>query len=194
MIGKMYGIVNEKKADHIILLVHDIGYIVYVGRALLSSLDKNSKVCLYIETHVYEGNIKLYGFENENEIEYFKRLIKIKGVSYKIGISLLGNIGIDGINNAILRNDENLLKVSGIGPKIARRIMVELTDTNFINEEIMRSTITENNIINDSIAALIHLGYEHSKAFKAVHDIEKTEGFDSSTIIKLALQKLQNGR
>ncbi|CAI28153.1 Holliday junction DNA helicase RUVA [Ehrlichia ruminantium str. Gardel] len=189
MIGSITGNVEEIRDSYIILNVGNIGYIIYVSHKVLQTCKVGDNIKLYIETYVNRDNItQLYGFLNRQEQDYFKMLVTINGINYKTALSILSKLSPEQIFSAVVNNDKIAFKGNGIGEKLAGRIITELQYK--INKMPIEETfsIIEN---DDSLAALISLGYEKLKAFNVIQEIKsKTPDASTQEVIRKALQKL----
>lgn len=128
MIGKLNGIIDTLAEDHCILDVNGVGYVVFASNKTLSRLPAvGSSASLLIETHVREDHIHLYGFASALEKEWFTVLTKVQGVGVRMGLAILGVFAPDQLMIAITAKDAKALTaVSGVGPKLADRIVTEL--------------------------------------------------------------------
>ena len=167
MIGKLYGIIDEIEKDYIILNVNNIGYIVYVTKSALKNFNIGNNVSLLIETYMREDQIKLYGFENKEELAILRILIKVKGVSHKIAANIISEIPSYQIIQGIVSKNPILLKATGVGVKLANRIITELEET------VQKEGITQDDtLIQDAISALINLGYSSNDSYKMIHKVK----------------------
>lgn len=164
MIGKLYGIIDDIEQDHIILNVNNVGYIVYMTENSLKNLNTGNNLSLFIETYLREDQIKLYGFLTKQEVLFLRTLVKVKGISYKIASNMIGNISADQIIQAINSKNPALLKVNGVGTKLANRVITELEGA-FDGFNFKHS----NDLTNDAISALIHLGYNANTSYNMVN-------------------------
>lgn len=132
----MIGTVNSLESNYIILEISGIGYMIYVPNPYSFSVSEEAKV--YIYQHIREDEHILYGFKTKEEKNMFLKLINVKGLGCKMAIPILATGSIDGIIDAIER--ENILylkKFPKIGDKVAKQIILDLKgklgSTNNIN-------------------------------------------------------------
>lgn len=121
----MIGTVNSLESNYIILEISGIGYMIYVPNPYSFSLSEEVKV--YIYQHIREDEHILYGFKTKEEKNMFLKLINVKGLGCKMAIPILATGSIDGIIDAIER--ENILylkKFPKIGDKVAKQIILDL--------------------------------------------------------------------
>ena len=127
MFASLTGIIQKKHVDHIILVVHGVGYKVICSELTISQLDVGQHHFFYIETLIGEDYIKLFGFLTEAEKNWFLLLSSVQGVGGKAALAILSIARPDMISDAILLGDKAIItKASGVGPKLADRIINEL--------------------------------------------------------------------
>lgn len=151
------------------------------------------KVTLFTYLNVREDAIELYGFYDKGELDCFKMLIGVSGVGAKMALSLLSEYTPDKIILSIAAGDHKMLtKASGIGPKLAQRIVLELKDkigalSADASESIAAVTsVSQNSSTSEAVAALVMLGYGQSEASVAVSNLDP-----SLTVEELIKQSLK---
>lgn len=145
MYSYIKGIVTEINSDTITIDNNGIGYLIYTGNPYQFRLNEDSKV--YIYQNVREDELTLYGFISKEEKDLFLKLISVKGLGPKMAIPMLATGSIDGIMDAIER--ENILYLKNfpkIGDKVARQIILDLKgklinnmSQSFNNEELIET-------------------------------------------------------
>ena len=199
MIGRISGIVDYISEDHIIIDVGGVGYIVYVTQITISNSPKlGEKISLFTELIVKEDLLQLVGFISPVEREWYKLLTSVQVVGSKAALALLGQISIQVLSRAILLEDSTTItSAQGIGPKIAKRLVVELkgkvpnmikiqsksetsldnlsnypTSQNYeIKEQKIDQEFSRNDVSQieiDAISGLINLGYTQLNASQVV--------------------------
>lgn len=130
MIGRITGRVDYRSADHALIDVHGVGYVVYCSERTLAALPpQGTVVSLYTELVVREDLLQLYGFATRLEKEWHRLLITVQGVGAKAAMAILGTLGAEALARAIALGDWGAVKAApGIGPKIAQRVVNELKD------------------------------------------------------------------
>ena len=130
MIGKLTGRIEYRAADHILIDVRGVGYLVYCSDRTLSGLPAAGQaVSLYTDLVVREDLMQLFGFPTLVEKEWHRLLTSVQGVGAKASLAILGTLGPDGVGRAIALGDWNAVKAAkGIGPKIAQRVVLDLKD------------------------------------------------------------------
>ncbi len=210
MLGKLTGTVDTLLSDRIILDVNGVGYVVFVTQSALSSLSQHEgAVSLWIETHVREDHIHLFGFLAQEEQEWFLTLTAVNGVGPKMGLAILSAMPPAQLSLALAAQDKaQFIQISGVGPKLAARLVTELKDkagTVFDIETAQKAPAQGSNVepianaamgnktmITDAVSALVNLGYGRSEVLATVSQFA-AENEDSATVesmIKHGLQQL----
>ncbi|SKA35195.1 Holliday junction branch migration protein RuvA [Consotaella salsifontis] len=203
MIGKLKGVVDEIGEDHVVVDVHGVGYVAHCGARTLAALPgPGEAVILYIETHVREDMIRLYGFAGEAERGWFRLLQNVQGVGSKVALSILGTLSPGDLANAIALQDKAMVaRAPGVGPKVAARIVAELKDKapafsgagaadigfkQELGEGVAPAPVA------DAVSALANLGYSREQAASAVAAALKNggDGADAAKLIRLGLKEL----
>lgn len=182
MFRYMYGKVTMQGNGYIVLECNNIGYLVNVPNPYIYEINSDIKIFLY--NNVKEDENSLYGFNKEEELELFLKLINVKGLGPKMASNFFATGSTMGIIDAIER--ENILyltKFPRIGEKIAKQIILDLKGklkTDYVKDE------TDN--MEDLIAALESLGYKTSEIKRILKDIDKNKKIEEQ--IKDALKLL----
>ena len=177
MIGKLTGKVDYVGADHVIVDVGGVGYLVHCASATLTRLAVGTTVSLFIETKVSEEAIRLYGFLTADEREWFRLLQTVQGVGARVALSVLSALKLNELERAVVLGDKAAVgRAQGVGPKLATRIVTELKDK-APALAMQRSAEAGERISglqaprpaeSDAIAALVKLGYSQIAAGEAV--------------------------
>ena len=206
MIGKLSGIIDSFDTDHLILDVSGVGYVVFASSRTLSSIGQvGDAACLLITTIVREDAITLYGFADALEKQWFTLLTSVQGVGAKAGLAILAVCPADQLGFAIAAQDKAALtQASGVGPKLATRILTELKDKAgkieiTVGTQGVTSVQSGSNAGSsagqaeqDALSALTNLGYASSEAYRAVLHVKSEANDDLQTLIRLALQELSS--
>ena len=129
MIGKLTGIVDSIAADHAVIDVGGVGYLVHCPSSTLARLSAGATATLAIETKVSEEAIRLYGFLSSRDRDWFRLLQTVQGVGARVALSILSALRTAEIERAIVLGDKAALgRAQGVGPKLATRILAELKD------------------------------------------------------------------
>jgi Holliday junction DNA helicase RuvA len=210
MIAKLKGLVDFRGDDHVVLDVNGVGYLVYCPGRVLSRLPaEGGAAALFIETHVREDHIHLYGFLESREREWFRVLSTVQGVGSKVALAVLSTLSADQIGQAIAAGDKaSITRAPGVGPKLAARICQELKDKavamgsapGFAPKGVA-APIAAGPIaaapdgVGDAVSALVNLGYGRADAYTAAAGAAATlgEGASTQAILGLALKDLGRG-
>jgi Holliday junction DNA helicase RuvA len=201
MIGKLKGQVDSVYDDHFIIDVNGVGYLVYCSVKTLSKLAPDEYCELLIQTHVREDHIHLYGFYNVEEKSTFTTLQSVKGVGTRMALAILSHLTPDEIALALASEDKTVFnEVSGVGKKLAERIITELKDKFISAGGVMLSGAKSNNFVSpkisiasDAISALVSLGINKFEAQNRVNVILANNSEASiNEIIKAALKNGAN--
>ena len=177
MIGKLTGLVDTIAADHAIIDVGGVGYLVHCPSSTLARMTMGAGVTLAIETKLSEEAIRLYGFISAQERDWFRLLQTVQGVGARVALSILSALKPAELERAIVLGDKSVLgRAQGVGPKLAMRITAELKDkvtglaiSADAVQPGMRVLPGAGRVVEaEAIAALIKLGYTQSAASDAV--------------------------
>jgi Holliday junction DNA helicase RuvA len=192
MISHISGDISYCGDGFIVIDLNGLGYQVNVTVSTLAELrEKKEKVKLYTHLHVREDALTLFGFKTQGELEMFTNLISVTRIGPQIALNILSQIKTGDLAAAIIQEDENVLrKISGVGHKNAKRLILELRDRmkNHIDSFVPTKT---SNINYDAASALVSLGFAQREAREAVEDV--SQGMRDATVqtlIKAALLKL----
>ncbi len=172
MIGYLRGTIAAKREQTVLLDVSGVGYVVHLSVAALQRFSVGDTAAYSIYHYVREDASELFGFEKEDELRFFERLLSVSGVGPKTALSIIGVASLERLIEAIGRGDAALFKtVSGVGSKTAERIVVELKNSSALFH--IPSGHAERSAPGDAdiIEALIGLGYSASQARDAVRSI-----------------------
>ena len=165
MIEFIKGTVEEIESNYIGLNNHDVGYLIYTANPYSYELNKEYKI--YIYEQVREDEISLYGFKTKEERNLFLKLISVKGLGCKMALPMFATGSIDGIKDAIER--ENILylkKFPKIGDKVARQIILDLKG------KLDLTKIPTNSNKEELVETLKALGYKQADITKILPQIK----------------------
>jgi holliday junction DNA helicase RuvA len=205
MIGRLKGVVDSFGEDYLILDVHGVGYVVTCSSRTLQKLPRVGEAAsLAIETQVREDAIRLFGFANDAERDWFRLLQGVQGVGAKVALAILSVLAPAELSSAIALQDKAAVsRAPGVGPKLAARIVAELKDRApafaAVDPAAARladaeSAADENSAARDAISALCHLGYGRPQAAAAVAASLKALGetADAGALIRRGLKELSS--
>ncbi|MCK5594976.1 Holliday junction branch migration protein RuvA [bacterium] len=197
MIGYIEGKLSVKTPALIVIDVGGVGYEMHVSLTTYNQICKiEEKLKVFTYLYVREDKLDLYGFATEDEKDFFKTLISISGIGPSVAIRILSAIKVDRFKAAVIDEDVGILTtIPGIGKKTAQRIIVELKDKIGILTDREKSYLAgkdpeELSVINDSISALVSLGYSRAIAQKAVDRVlaETKEEIKIEALIRKSLK------
>lgn len=197
MIGKLTGVVDSSGDDWVMLDVGGVGYLVYCsGRTLGLLPPAGGGATLWIETHVREDHIHLYGFADQAEHDWFKLLQTVQGVGAKMALAVLSVLPPHDLVRAIAAQDKAAIaRAHGVGQKLAGRIASELKDK--AGGIVLGPVAAVNGagraeVSEDAVSALVNLGYRRAEAFAAVAKASGDLGRGASveSLIKAGLKEL----
>jgi len=174
MISHLEGKILYKDLKSIVLDVNGVGYKIAVTPDILFDIDKKNaeKISLWTYLVVREDALNLYGFQNKEDLDFFELLISISGIGPKTAMGVLSVAGISTLKRAISSGDtSHLTKVSGIGRKIAEKIVLELKDKIGHFEKGDEGENAESD--SDAIEALRAIGYSERESRDALKKVPK---------------------
>lgn len=175
------GVITLIESNYVVLEAGGIGYLIYTPNPY--SFKENENTTIWIYQNVKEDELTLYGFKNKEEKELFLKLIEVKGLGCKMALPIIATGSINGIVDAIER--ENILylkKFPKIGDKVAKQIILDLKGK-------LNATGTVTNDTNDElIEALKGLGYKSSDIMRVMPNINKNSSLEDQ--IKESLKLL----
>ena len=196
MIAFLKGYIEEKKEGVVILDVQGVGYRVEVSSITQEQLESaGSEVKLLTYHHITDSDERLFGFFSTEEKTLFEKLITVKGVGPKLGLTILSGLPANQLIGAITGSDAaTLSKVPGIGKKTAERIIVELKDKLAEYAEaagVSPASGADSGVTGEAVSALESLGFKKKESEKAVMKaLKETDSEDASVVIKKALASL----
>ena len=210
MLAYIKGTLEMKMTEYVVIDVGGLGYKVFMSSVGMDNLGKiGDQVKVYTYYRVREDDISIYGFNSNEELRMFELLLSVSGVGAKTALAMLAVCTPSEFVLAIVSEDINVLtSIPGIGPKSAKRIILELKDkikkeqqiaelTNATNKAIsetnmkVKQMIEVDNKVQEAIAALQVLGYNKKDIEKAFMTLDKT-GLSTEDLIKKGLTMLAN--
>ena len=203
MIYCLTGKIVKKSMNAVVLSCGGVGYYAQCPASVAGALPGVGKeATIYTVMSVTENDMSLYGFATEQQQACFEMLIAVSGVGPKVGLAILSVMEPDRVALAISAGDHKAFKAaSGVGPKLAQRIVLELKDKvakGFVDgiplEDVAGASADTQASQGSSqaIAALVSLGYSQSEAALAVSKIDAALPVEE--IIKLALRSMAGRR
>jgi Holliday junction DNA helicase RuvA len=172
-----------------------IGYTIHISLNTYGRLEDLDNVRLFTHLHVKEDDLSLYGFFEEEEKRLFELLISVSGIGPNTARIILSSMTHEEVVRAIvLENDIAFKKVKGVGPKTAKRLILDLKDK--IQKTEGTISVQQSEPIHaqeEAMQALLTLGFQKNKIQKVLQTIPTTSSENLEEIIKIALQKLSTG-
>ena len=201
MIGRLRGVILEKRPPHLLLEVQGVGYELEAPMTTFYTLPEvGREIQLFTHLTVREDAHLLFGFASENERRMFRSLIKVSGIGVRMALTILSGIEAADFAVCVRRGDsERLIRLPGVGKKTAERLIMEMRDrladwelTTAAHEStaVVRGH-TEQTPAQEAESALIALGYKPQEASRYVHAVA-TPDMNSETIIREALKASVN--
>lgn len=188
------GTLVQKSDNYIVVDANGVGYMIYTSLNSMQNVGEvGKKITIYTYLHVREDVMDLFGFTTIEEKNMFMQLISVSGVGPKAALSILSVTTPAKFAVAVITNDvKTITKASGVGPKMAQRVILELKDKMKTDELEIDLEDESDDILSDNrseaISALVVLGYSSNDAQKAVKGIDGTLSVEE--IIKKALAGL----
>ncbi len=203
MIGSLQGVVGAVGEDAALIEVGGVGYVVQGGGRMLARLSVGATVKLFIETHVREDAIRLFGFASEEERAWFAHLQTIPGVGAKVALGILDAMPPETLVDAIALQDKAAFaRANGVGPKLAGRLAQELAakqgpkgfiagGVSGIAPRALGAALV-NGARAEAVSALVNLGIDQSSASRAVANAAKQFDADAPApeLIRAALKEV----
>ncbi|MFT4660213.1 MAG: Holliday junction DNA helicase RuvA [Patiriisocius sp.] len=198
MITFIEGKLVEKSPTHAVISCNGVGYLLNISMNTFSKV-KDEEMCKLLTHYAVSVDVRsgasshnLYGFADETERFLFRTLIKISGVSSNMANIILSTMSPNDLQNAVANKDLDKIKsVKGVGPKLAQRILMELSGKLDLPDLVGNIYPPAGNTIrNEALSALCSLGFDKSKVDTVLKQvIEKTT--QDSTVEELIKESLK---
>lgn len=194
MISKLRGLLDSFGADHAVIDVHGVGYLVAASTRTLSQLGAiGDEVVIHTEMQVSEDAIRLIGFTSAEERDWFRLLTSVQGVGSRVALGILSALSGDELHRAIASGDKAMVaRAQGVGPKLAQRIVNELKEkAGGVVLGGAPALAAPTGISADAVSALVNLGFRPAEAAAAVAQAEAEVGPGPSldALVRTALKK-----
>ena len=198
MIAKLYGRIDETGADHLVIDVSGVGYLVQASARTLAALGKTDDFAtVFTEMQVSETDMRLIGFATKEERDWFRLLTGVQGVGGKVGLAILSAIEPADLALAIGSGDAAMVaRANGVGPKLASRIVNELKDkvgalAGLGGGAKLIAGAASGSHAQDAMSALANLGFRPGEAGSAVAQAVEELGPDATldALVRLALKR-----
>lgn len=191
MISSLHGTVLSVGVDHVVIEVGGVGFFVFVPGDVAHTARVGDQLRLHTNLIVREDALTLFGFAAHIELEVFTQLLSVTGVGPKSAIGVLGHLTVDQIATAVADDDDApFRRVSGIGPKTAKLIVVQLAGK-LQRPAATARTSAGGDVIAQVATALVGLGWSEKVATEAANDIaEAASDADRGSVSALLRQAL----
>ncbi len=198
MIAKLSGRLDSVGEDWAVVDVGGVGYHVYcAGRTLGALPEPGALVRLFVDTHVREDHIHLYGFAGEAERDWFRLLQTVQGVGARVALAILTVLDPGGLARALATHDKAAIsQANGVGAKLAGRIVSELGDrvgdAGVGLADVAGAALVTGGADTDAVSALVNLGYRRTEALAAIAGAARRLGGDAAldSLVRAGLQEL----
>ena len=195
MIVQITGILKYKNVNEIVLDANGIGYSCNISTTTYNKLpDVNEKFTILTYLHIMENKHALYGFIDQSERQLFTLLISVSGIGPKIAIQLLSKTDNQKMSQMIINGDVKMLSsLPGIGPKTAKRLIIELKDKfTFATDDTIPDDNTYSKSHQDAYNALITLGYKSIDIQEKIQNyVVSNPEITTEELIKFCLKDLK---
>ncbi len=191
MIATLAGIISEKTLDQVVLDVHGVGYGLYVTAEDNVRLVSDQPAKLYVYEHIREQTHDLFGFVALDTRSLFEQLLSVNGVGPKMALNILSIGAANDVRVAIAGGDTKYIsQASGVGKRVAERVVVELKDKVGLAGVDLASTGMlqgEGLLMRDeAVEGLVSLGYSPQDAARSLEKVDA--GLSTEERIKAALK------
>lgn len=199
MISYIKGILEDMSPGMVVVDNHGIGYQMMVPMRGESFPKIGQEIKIYTHMHVREDDVSLFGFLSKEEKEAFELLIGVNGIGPKVGLSVLSTLSVYELKMAVISEDvKTISKTPGLGPKGAKKLILELKDKLSFEEleedgvgaEIFDTFVDSSDSVMITIEGLVSLGYSKSEAAIAVNKVEDAKDLTPEELLKKALKNI----
>jgi RuvA, C-terminal domain len=199
LISYIKGILEDMSPGMVVVDNHGIGYQMMVPMRGESFPKIGQEIKIYTHMHVREDDVSLFGFLSKEEKEAFELLIGVNGIGPKVGLSVLSTLSVYELKMAVISEDvKTISKTPGLGPKGAKKLILELKDKLSFEEleedgvgaEIFDTYADSSDSVMITIEGLVSLGYSKSEAAIAVNKVEDAKDLTPEELLKKALKNI----
>lgn len=199
MISYIKGILEDMSPGMVVVDNHGIGYQMMVPMRGESFPKIGQEIKIYTHMHVREDDVSLFGFLSKEEKEAFELLIGVNGIGPKVGLSVLSTLSVYELKMAVISEDvKTISKTPGLGPKGAKKLILELKDKLSFEEleedgvgaEIFDTSADSSDSVMITIEGLVSLGYSKSEAAISVNKVEDAKDLTPEELLKKALKNI----
>jgi len=195
VIARLRGLLDSFAADHAVIDVGGVGYLVFASTRTLAALGAiGDEIVLHTVMLVSQDDIRLIGFATAQERDWFRLLTSVQGVGTRVGLAILSALSIEELSRAVASGDHAMIaRAQGVGPKLAQRIVNELKDKvgAIALGPVSSAARAAGSAAADAVSALLNLGFRPAEAASAVAKAEAELGPAASldAMVRTALKK-----
>jgi Holliday junction DNA helicase RuvA len=204
LIGRLRGLLLETTDEEALIECAGVGYIVRCGVRTIAALPEiGAEVIVHIDSQTREDGTRLYGFLNKDERKAFETLQGVQGVGPKAALAVLDVLTPQQLAQAVAHEDKTAVaRASGVGPKLAQRIVIELKGKVLTNAEFgpvihgavgaPAGVVIKTTVNGEAVSGLMGLGVSEQNARLAVETAVAQLGAEAelSAVIRAALKAL----
>ena len=199
MISYIKGILEDMSPGMVVVDNHGIGYQMMVPMRGESFPKIGQEIKIYTHMHVREDDVSLFGFLSKEEKEAFELLIGVNGIGPKVGLSVLSTLSVYELKMAVISEDvKTISKTPGLGPKGAKKLILELKDKLSFEEleedgvgaEIFDTYADSSDSVMIWIVGFVSVGFSKSEAAIAVNKVEDAKDLTPEELLKKALKNI----
>jgi len=197
MIAYLEGEVIRVTDKELIIDVNHMGFLVGISARDAAAMPAPGEmVRVYTYMSVREDDISLFGFLSEDDLQIYRQMLAVSGIGPKAALQILSVLSADDIRLAVLADDpKTIAKAPGIGPKTARKMILELKDRIEIDASVLEKHEQQQSQADEQLNAmkqevadiLMALGYSRSEAVRALRMVQVEEGMDTDALLQAAL-------
>ena len=194
MIARLTGVLVESAADHAVIDVGGVGYLVQASARTLNVLGAfGGSVKVFTEMQVREDAMTLFAFGSAAERDWFRLLTGVQGVGGRVALNILSVLDEGELSRAVATQDKAMVaRANGVGPKLAERIVRELKDKVGGVAVGVPGAAPVAGAAADAVSALLNLGFRPAEASAAVamayEELGGSAGLDA--LVRVALKKV----
>ncbi len=197
MIAKLSGRLDATGADWAVIDVAGVGYLVHCSARTLTALGEVGEACrVFTDLQVSENDMRLLGFADAAERDWFRLLTGVQGVGSKVALAILSALSAGELRDACAGGNAAMVaRAQGVGPKLASRIVNELKDRagTLLGSGAAggAAALPVGGASADAVSALENLGFKPAVAARAVAQAqgELGEGASEGELIRVALKR-----
>ena len=199
MISHLRGLITDTGDGYVIIETGGIGFkVLMTGEDILRVSKEDGQARVFTHLAVREDAFTLYGFSEPYDLDVFLLLIGVNRIGPQMALSVLSQISGPELVNAIASEDEKrLTRLSGIGQRNAKRLILELKDRVAALQKIPSSSKTEKSLASreDAVEALVALGFNSRESYEAVDSVLRSNPIaDTPSLLRSALAILKERR